>query len=97
MESALGGEPSDIDGAPKGERAGASESNEPARGAKVPCPRKPSVIWRRGRESNPRIEVLQTPTLPLGYPAALANGRVGAANVHVNVMGEGRSDGVMED
>ena len=25
---------------------------------------------RRGRESNPRIEVLQTPTLPLGYPAA---------------------------
>ena len=25
--------------------------------------------WRRGRESNPRIEVLQTPTLPLGYPA----------------------------
>ena len=24
---------------------------------------------RRGRESNPRIEVLQTPTLPLGYPA----------------------------
>ena len=30
---------------------------------------------RRGRESNPRIEVLQTPTLPLGYPAPLnANG-----------------------
>ena len=28
-----------------------------------------SPEWRRGRESNPRIEVLQTPTLPLGYPA----------------------------
>jgi hypothetical protein len=25
--------------------------------------------WRRGRESNPRIAVLQTATLPLGYPA----------------------------
>ena len=24
---------------------------------------------RRGRESNPRIAVLQTATLPLGYPA----------------------------
>jgi hypothetical protein len=33
------------------------------------------VFWeftyekRRGRESNPRIAVLQTATLPLGYPA----------------------------
>jgi hypothetical protein len=26
---------------------------------------------RRGRESNPRIAVLQTATLPLGYPAEL--------------------------
>jgi hypothetical protein len=26
---------------------------------------------RRGRESNPRIAVLQTATLPLGYPANL--------------------------
>jgi hypothetical protein len=26
---------------------------------------------RRGRESNPRIAVLQTATLPLGYPADL--------------------------
>jgi hypothetical protein len=25
---------------------------------------------RRGRESNPRIGVLQTPALPLGYPAS---------------------------
>src|SRR5882724_4598145 len=40
---------------------------------------------RRGRESNPRIEVLQTPTLPLGYPAILANGRLGACNHCVNV------------
>ena len=30
---------------------------------------------RRGRESNPRIEVLQTPTLPLGYPALLRTER----------------------
>jgi hypothetical protein len=27
---------------------------------------------RRGRESNPRIAVLQTATLPLGYPAVRA-------------------------
>ena len=33
------------------------------------CQSRPRVDWRRGRESNPRIEVLQTPTLPLGYPA----------------------------
>jgi hypothetical protein len=26
---------------------------------------------RRGRESNPRIAVLQTATLPLGYPAGI--------------------------
>ena len=30
---------------------------------------RPKCLLRRGRESNPRIEVLQTPTLPLGYPA----------------------------
>jgi hypothetical protein len=30
---------------------------------------------RRGRESNPRIEVLQTPTLPLGYPAVRSRHR----------------------
>jgi hypothetical protein len=29
----------------------------------------PSEGWRRGRESNPRIAVLQTAALPLGYPA----------------------------
>jgi hypothetical protein len=29
-------------------------------------------MWRRGRESNPRIEVLQTSALPLGYPAEWA-------------------------
>jgi hypothetical protein len=28
---------------------------------------------RRGRESNPRIAVLQTATLPLGYPARYAS------------------------
>jgi hypothetical protein len=38
---------------------------------------------RRGRESNPRIAVLQTATLPLGYPAccARANNIVVAALV----------------
>jgi hypothetical protein len=38
---------------------------------------------RRGRESNPRIEVLQTSALPLGYPAdANRNSRseLGAVN-----------------
>jgi hypothetical protein len=30
---------------------------------------RPISAWRRGRESNPRIEVLQTSALPLGYPA----------------------------
>ena len=39
---------------------------------------------RRGRESNPRIEVLQTPTLPLGYPAEIANRSVGARFAGVN-------------
>ena len=39
---------------------------------------------RRGRESNPRIEVLQTPTLPLGYPAEIANRSVGACSESVN-------------
>ncbi len=29
------------------------------------------LIVRRGRESNPRIAVLQTATLPLGYPAII--------------------------
>ena len=44
------------------------------------------VTWRhrRGRESNPRIEVLQTPTLPLGYPAEIANRSVGARFGGVN-------------
>jgi hypothetical protein len=30
---------------------------------------------RRGRESNPRIAVLQTATLPLGYPAGISASR----------------------
>ena len=44
------------------------ESIEPARGVKPRCSTK-RAISRRGRESNPRIAVLQTATLPLGYPA----------------------------
>ena len=39
---------------------------------------------RRGRESNPRIEVLQTPTLPLGYPAGIENESVGVCFEGVN-------------
>jgi hypothetical protein len=42
---------------------------------------------RRGRESNPRIEVLQTPTLPLGYPAEIAPRSVGARLGGVNAAG----------
>ena len=42
---------------------------------------------RRGRESNPRIEVLQTPTLPLGYPADTESGSVGAHFRSVNATG----------
>ena len=53
----------------RGEVAGASESIEPKVEQPFRCPPKPCVMMRRGRESNPRIEVLQTPTLPLGYPA----------------------------
>ena len=65
-------EPSDIDEARRMSSREASESIEPARGNENPrCPTKPSEIVRRGRESNPRIAVLQTATLPLGYPADL--------------------------
>ena len=64
-------EPSDIDEARKGELSGDSESIEPAREMKTPLSNKRSEILRRGRESNPRIAVLQTATLPLGYPADL--------------------------
>jgi hypothetical protein len=40
--------------------------------------------WRRGRESNPRIGVLQTPALPLGYPAAKERGLLGESRATVN-------------
>jgi hypothetical protein len=33
----------------------------------------PSLHWRRGSESNRRIRLLQSPALPLGYPAALSD------------------------
>src|ERR1043166_7103648 len=51
-------------------RPTAKQSNRPHR-------REPSLsnetgrVLRRGRESNPRIAVLQTATFPLGYPADL--------------------------
>jgi hypothetical protein len=40
---------------------------------------------RRGRESNPRIAVLQTATLPLGYPASCARNERNARAKRVNV------------
>src|SRR5438046_8925418 len=66
-----GRKPREIDEARKGELSGDGESIEPARGMKSRCSTKPSETLRRGRESNPRIAVLQTATLPLGYPAEL--------------------------
>src|SRR6476661_7016769 len=57
---------------PKGELDGRRANQSNRRVARKPrCPTKPSEIVRRGRESNPRIAVLQTATLPLGYPADL--------------------------
>ena len=49
----------------------ANQSNQPVERMRR-CPPKPHLEERRGRESNPRIAVLQTATLPLGYPAVFA-------------------------
>ncbi len=38
---------------------------------KIRYPENSNMMRRRGRESNPRIAVLQTATLPLGYPAGI--------------------------
>ena len=38
---------------------------------KIRHPENSIMMRRRGRESNPRIAVLQTATLPLGYPAGI--------------------------
>ena len=56
---------------PEGELAERTNQSNQRVGRKPRCPTKPSEILRRGRESNPRIAVLQTATLPLGYPADL--------------------------
>jgi hypothetical protein len=46
---------------------------------------------RRGRESNPRIAVLQTATLPLGYPADSEKRQtISACGVSVNAVGSVR-------
>ena len=42
-------------------------------GTRRPKPKSSAGIWRRGPESNRRIEDLQSPALPLGYRAALQN------------------------
>ena len=66
-------EPSDIDEPRRvSSRERANQSNQRV-GRKPHCPTKPSEILRRGRESNPRIAVLQTAALPLGYPANFAS------------------------
>src|SRR6266496_3829464 len=79
-------EPSDIDEARwVSFREKANQSNRFMK--RTPrCPRNPSVLWRRGRESNPRIAVLQTATLPLGYPAICARNErnVGAQRVNAS-------------
>ena len=41
---------------------------------------------RRGRESNPRIAVLQTATLPLGYPAIYARNERNVRAQRVNAV-----------
>jgi hypothetical protein len=51
---------------------------------------------RRGRESNPRIAVLQTATLPLGYPAICARNERNVGAQRVNAAKRNRNDGVME-
>ncbi len=64
-------EPSDVDGrAVRPSERETSESIEPARSHQSPVIQIVRT-WklRRGRESNPRIAVLQTAALPLGYPA----------------------------
>jgi hypothetical protein len=98
MEPASGGEPSNIDKARQGKVSGRKRINRTRSWNKGPgCPAKPSMLWRRGRESNPRIAVLQTATLPLGYPAICARNernvgarRVNAAtrSVPTNVIGD---------
>ena len=69
-------EPSDIDEARRVSGRGGERINRTGALNKSPVVyENPRVNWRRGRESNPRIEVLQTPTLPLGYPAAISRER----------------------
>ena len=47
---------------------------------------------RRGRESNPRIAVLQTAALPLGYPAAanFSERKLSGLGVVVSILQRGR-------
>jgi hypothetical protein len=52
---------------------------------------------RRGRESNPRIAVLQTATLPLGYPAGRTGRKLSRFKLAVSMCGRCLwSDGVVE-
>jgi hypothetical protein len=50
------------------------------------------MLMRRGRESNPRIAVLQTAALPLGYPAAadFSERKLSGLGVVVSILQRGR-------
>jgi hypothetical protein len=52
---------------------------------------------RRGRESNPRIAVLQTATLPLGYPAICARNERNVGAQCVNAAKRFVSTNVIRD
>jgi hypothetical protein len=58
---------------------------------KLRCRANPSAVLRRGRESNPRIAVLQTATLPLGYPAVCVEWNYRFDGIRVNVGALARS------
>src|SRR5438034_3345347 len=73
-------EPRDIDDSVEdvSERERANQSNQRFEQRRH-CRPNPRVMWRRGRESNPRIAVLQTATLPLGYPAIARGAKLSSA------------------
>ena len=63
---------------------------------KIRYPENSNMMRRRGRESNPRIAVLQTATLPLGYPAGMReDAKYPGLQVQVS-MRESESEGVLK-
>ena len=45
--------------------------------------------WRRGSESNRRIRLLQSPALPLGYPATRVGQKLDHSNEHASLYSPG--------